>query len=131
MPQTPKQHEPSFSKRGEHRKHCFMCLLSIVSKFYPLWPPLASIDGSDLCSLTNSSLFPALVGALELIMYEKSCAVPSQCDLSGQKHISGLNFNYTNVCCDTDLCNGAGSVGALGWGRATLLLLPALGLLLA
>lgn len=83
------------------------------------------------CTKTNSSLFPALVGALELIMYEKSCAILSQCGLSGQKYISGLNFNYTNVCCDTDLCNGAEHVAALGWGRVTLCLLPALGLLLA
>ncbi|CAF93930.1 unnamed protein product [Tetraodon nigroviridis] len=64
-------------------------------------------------------------------MYEKSCAVPSQCGLSGQKYASGLYFNYTNECCDTDLCNGAGSIPALRRGRAALCLLPAVILLLA
>lgn len=68
-------------------------------------------------------------GSLQVSMYEKSCAVPSQCGVSGQKYASGLYFNYTNVCCDTDLCNGAGSVAALGWGRVSLCLLPALLLL--
>lgn len=64
-------------------------------------------------------------------MYEKSCAIPSQCGVSGQKYASGLFFNYSNVCCDTDLCNGAVSVAALSWGGVALGLLPALSLLLA
>lgn len=64
-------------------------------------------------------------------MYEKSCAVPSQCGVSGQKHASGLSFNYTNVCCDTDLCNGAGPVTTLHCGQVALCLLPVLALLLA
>lgn len=60
-------------------------------------------------------------------MYEKSCAVPSQCGVSGQKYASGLFFNYTNVCCDTHLCNGAGAIRALValWLMAALLLLLA------
>lgn len=78
-----------------------------------------------------NSPFPALVGSLQVTMYEKSCAVPSQCGVSGQKYASGLYFNYTNVCCDTDLCNGAASVAALSWGGVALSLLPALTLLLA
>lgn len=64
-------------------------------------------------------------------MYEKSCAIASHCGLSGQKYASGFYFNYTNLCCDTDLCNGAASFGALSWGRVVLSLLPALTLLLA
>lgn len=78
-----------------------------------------------------NSPFPALVGSLQVTMYEKSCAVPSQCGVSGQKYASGLYFNYTNVCCDTDLCNGAASVAALSWRGVALSLLPALTLLLA
>ncbi|TNM93349.1 hypothetical protein fugu_018751 [Takifugu bimaculatus] len=77
-----------------------------------------------LCSLP-------LAGSLQVSMYEKSCAVPSQCGVSGQKYASGLYFNYTNVCCDTDLCNAAGSVTAVGRGRVALWLLAALVLLLA
>lgn len=64
-------------------------------------------------------------------MYEKSCAIPSQCGVSGQKYASGLYFNYTNVCCDTDLCNGAVSVAALSWAGVALCVLPALAQLLA
>lgn len=64
-------------------------------------------------------------------MYEKSCAIPAQCGLSGQKYASGVYFNYTNVCCDTDLCNGAASVTALSWGGVALCLLSVLSPLLA
>lgn len=75
---------------------------------------------------------PSHAGPLQVTMYEKSCAVPSQCGVSGQKFASGLYFNYTNICCDTDLCNGAESFAALSWrGGAALCLLPALSLLLA
>lgn len=72
------------------------------------------------------SRFSLLVGSLRLTVYEKSCAIPSQCGVSGEKQAAGLNFNYTNVCCDTDLCNGAVSVSALSWRAAVLCLLPAL-----
>lgn len=64
-------------------------------------------------------------------MYEKSCAIPAQCGLSGQKYASGVYFNYTNTCCDTDLCNGAVSVTALSWGGVALCLLSVLSPLLA
>lgn len=73
----------------------------------------------------------ALTGPLQLTLYEKSCAVASQCDVSGEKYTSGVSFNYTNVCCDTDLCNGAVSVTAPSLVGVVLCLLPALGLLLA
>lgn len=64
-------------------------------------------------------------------MYEKSCAIASQCGVSGQKYASGLYFNYTNVCCDTDLCNAAApaTFAAPCWARLALILLPALALL--
>ncbi|TNN61853.1 hypothetical protein EYF80_027970 [Liparis tanakae] len=70
-------------------------------------------------------------GSLHVTMYEKSCAVASQCGLSGQKSAAGLHFNYSNVCCDTELCNRA-APSAAPWRRAAAMsLLPALGLLLA
>uniref|UniRef100_A0A3Q3WV83 UPAR/Ly6 domain-containing protein n=1 Tax=Mola mola TaxID=94237 RepID=A0A3Q3WV83_MOLML len=106
---------------------CYTCLFPAIS-------PLDCIKLPQECPAGQrclSSIATGRRGALELTMYEKSCAIPSQCGLSGQKYISGLNFNYTNVCCDTDLCNGAEHVAALGWGRVTLCLLLALGLLLA
>lgn len=68
-------------------------------------------------------------GPLHLTIYEKSCANPSQCGRSGQKYSAGVVFNYTNDCCDTDLCNRAGPAAALAWGvwllaAAAALLLP-------
>ncbi|KAJ3608550.1 hypothetical protein NHX12_023081 [Muraenolepis orangiensis] len=45
-------------------------------------------------------------------IYEKSCTIRSQCGLSGQKYTAGYHFNYSNVCCNTDMCNGAVPVAA-------------------
>jgi len=64
-------------------------------------------------------------------MDEKSCAVASQCGVSGQKYAAGLYCNYSNVCCDAELCNGAPPSAAPWWRGAAMSLLPALGLLLA
>ncbi|XP_061838796.1 prostate stem cell antigen-like [Nerophis lumbriciformis] len=104
---------------------CYTCLFPAVS-------PLDCLKFPQECPAGQrclSSVATGRRGALQVTMYEKSCAVPSQCGLSGQKYASGLYFNYTNVCCNTDLCNGA--AGALRRGGAALCLLPALGLLLA
>ena len=71
-----------------------------------------------------------LIGGIGIKIYEKSCTIPSQCGLSGQKHTAGYNFNYSNVCCDTDLCNSAPPGAAPAWRTAVLCLLPLLSLLL-
>ncbi|KAK7906999.1 hypothetical protein WMY93_015611 [Mugilogobius chulae] len=105
---------------------CYTCLFPAIS-------PLDCFKFPQECPAGQRCLFSEATGrrgALSVTMYEKSCAVPSQCGVSGQKYSSGLYFNYTNLCCDTDLCNSAPrSVSA------TLLLglsvgLPVLGLLL-
>nr|XP_057903248.1 prostate stem cell antigen-like [Doryrhamphus excisus] len=105
---------------------CYTCLFPAIS-------PLDCLKFPQECPVGQrclSSVATGKRGALQVTMYEKSCAIPSQCGVSGQKYASGLYFNYTNVCCNTDLCNGA--AGALRWGGgATLCLLPALSLLLA
>ncbi|AWP21380.1 putative prostate stem cell antigen-like [Scophthalmus maximus] len=106
---------------------CYTCVFPAIS-------PLDCLRFPQECSAGQrclSSTATGRRGSLELTMYEKSCAVAAQCGLSGQKYASGLYFNYTNVCCDTDLCNGATSGAALSWGRAAACLLPALALLLA
>ncbi|CAM4635759.1 unnamed protein product [Leuciscus chuanchicus] len=59
-------------------------------------------------------------GSVCIVLYERSCALPSQCDLSGEKHAAGLNFNYTNKCCDTDLCNTAVTTSSPRWTGAAL-----------
>ncbi|XP_072304264.1 prostate stem cell antigen-like [Eucyclogobius newberryi] len=102
--------------------HCYTCLFPAIS-------PLDCFKFAQECPAGQRCLFSEASGrrgALTVTMYEKSCAVPSQCGLSGQKYSAGLYFNYTNVCCDTDLCNSAPCVQS----ATVLALLPVLGLLL-
>ncbi|XP_049457883.1 prostate stem cell antigen-like isoform X1 [Epinephelus fuscoguttatus] len=106
---------------------CYTCLFPAISPMDCFKFPQECPAGQRCLSSTATGRR----GALQVTMYEKSCAVPSQCGVSGQKYASGLYFNYTNICCDTDLCNGAGSFAALSWEGAALCLLPALSLLLA
>ncbi|XP_010779082.1 prostate stem cell antigen-like isoform X1 [Notothenia coriiceps] len=106
---------------------CYTCMFPAIS-------PLDCFKFPQECPVGQrclSSTATGRRGSLEVTMYEKSCAVPAQCGLSGQKYASGLYFNFTNVCCDSDLCNAAGTFTALSWRGAALCLLPALCLLLA
>ncbi|CAB1436520.1 unnamed protein product [Pleuronectes platessa] len=105
---------------------CYTCVFPAIS-------PLGCLRFPQECPAEQRCLSSTAIGkrgALQLTMYEKSCAVPAQCGVSGQKYASGLYFNYTNVCCDTDLCNGAVSFAALSWRGVTLCLVPVLALLL-
>lgn len=107
--------------------HCYTCVFPAIS-------PLDCLKFPQECPAGQrclSSVAMGRQGSLQITMYEKSCAIPAQCGVSGQKYASGLYFNYTNICCDTDLCNGAAPFTAPSWGRLALMLLPALALLLA
>ncbi|XP_053719536.1 sperm acrosome membrane-associated protein 4-like [Synchiropus splendidus] len=104
--------------------YCYTCEFPAISPLDCLKLPLKCSEGQQCLSSTAT----ARHGPLELTMYEKSCAVASQCGLSGQKFFSGVSFNYTNICCKKDLCNTA---TALRWGGALLCLLPTLSQLLA
>ncbi|XP_037549029.1 sperm acrosome membrane-associated protein 4-like [Nematolebias whitei] len=106
---------------------CYTCVFPAISPMDCLKFPLECPAGQRCLS----SEATGRRGVIQMTIYEKSCAVPTQCGLSGQKYASGINFNYTNNCCDTDLCNGAGSIGALSWGGAVLGLLPVFTLLTA
>ncbi|KAM6899288.1 sperm acrosome membrane-associated protein 4-like [Xenentodon cancila] len=106
---------------------CYTCVFPAISPLDCLKYPLECPAGQRCLS----SEATGTQGAIRLTIYEKSCAVPSQCGLSGQKYSTGIYFNYTNDCCDTDLCNGAESAAAISWGGAVLCLLPAIALLLA
>ncbi|XP_008289762.1 prostate stem cell antigen-like [Stegastes partitus] len=106
---------------------CYTCVFPAISPLDCLKFPLECPAGQRCLS----SVATGRRGALQLTMYEKSCAVSSQCGLSGQKYTSGIFLNYTNVCCDTDLCNEAAAVAALSWRGLMLCLLPAFSLLLA
>ena len=61
----------------------------------------------DLCVCVCVMLFDELSGHFRVVLYEKSCVLPSLCGVTAQKHTMGLNFTFTNECCSTHLCNGA------------------------
>ncbi|XP_047461372.1 prostate stem cell antigen-like [Mugil cephalus] len=105
---------------------CYTC-------FFPAISPMDCIKYRQECPAGQqclSSVATGRRGALQITIYEKSCAINSQCGLSGQKYTTGIYFNYTNTCCNTDLCNGAVTVAALSWRGVALCLLPAITLLL-
>lgn len=52
-------------------------------------------------------------GDFQVVLYEKSCIFPALCGLTGEKFALGLNFTFTNDCCDTLLCNGVSSSPAV------------------
>ncbi|XP_068603695.1 sperm acrosome membrane-associated protein 4-like [Brachionichthys hirsutus] len=106
---------------------CYTCVFPAIS-------PLDCLKFPQECPAGQRCLSSSATGSrgsLHVTMYEKSCAVPSQCDVSGQKYASGLYFNYTNICCDTELCNAAAPPAGRRWGGLALCLLPAVTLLLA
>lgn len=61
-------------------------------------------------------------GDFRVVLYEKSCILPSMCGVTGQKYTMGINFTFTNECCNTHLCNGA-AIPATPYWTATLLTL--------
>ncbi|KAG7261896.1 hypothetical protein CRUP_006312 [Coryphaenoides rupestris] len=102
---------------------CYACLFPAISPMDCLKFPQECPAGQRCLSSTAESIG----GPIKI--YEKSCSIQSQCGLSGYKFTAGYYFNYSNVCCDTDLCNAAaaGPLGAPAWRQAVLLgLLPLL-----
>ncbi|XP_056154283.1 prostate stem cell antigen-like [Lampris incognitus] len=101
---------------------CYTCVFPAIS-------PMDCLKFPQECPAGQRCLASTAMGtrgSLQITLYEKSCAISSQCDVSGQKHAAGLSFNYTNICCDTDLCNGAAPTAALCWRAMVLCLLPLL-----
>ncbi|XP_030203326.1 sperm acrosome membrane-associated protein 4-like [Gadus morhua] len=101
---------------------CYACLFPAISPMDCLQFPQECPAGQRCLSSTAESTR----GGIGIKIYEKSCTIPTQCGQSGQKHTAGYNFNYSNVCCDTDLCNSAPLVAAPAWRTAVLCLLPLL-----
>ncbi|XP_035284996.1 protein Bouncer [Anguilla anguilla] len=83
---------------------CYTCLFPAIS-------PLDCLKFPQQCPPDQRCLSSTAIGTRgdsnPVVLYEKSCAVASQCGLRGQKYTMGLNFTYSNECCDTDLCNAA------------------------
>ncbi|XP_073673597.1 sperm acrosome membrane-associated protein 4-like [Garra rufa] len=110
----------------------FFCLLpSVVPLFcytcvFPAISPLDCLKFPTMCppgQLCLSSKAVAQRGDFQVVLYEKSCVLPALCGLKGEKFAMGLNFTFTNDCCDTTLCNGVSSSSAFIWFSNLLSLL--------
>ncbi|XP_077063931.1 sperm acrosome membrane-associated protein 4-like isoform X2 [Siphateles boraxobius] len=117
------------------RRILFFCLLpSVVPLFcytcvFPSISPLDCLKFPTRCSpgqLCLSSKAVGQRGDFQVTLYEKSCALPVLCGLTGEKFAFGLNFTFTSDCCDTLLCNGISATSAGVWSSTLLSLLLAL-----
>uniref|UniRef100_UPI0000F1FCF1 sperm acrosome membrane-associated protein 4-like precursor n=1 Tax=Danio rerio TaxID=7955 RepID=UPI0000F1FCF1 len=98
---------------------CYTCVFPSIS-------PLDCLKFPTKCSLGQvclSSKAVARRGDLEIHFYEKSCALPALCGLTGEKFIQGLNFTFRSDCCDTLLCNHSTANSAFIWPSILLSLL--------
>ncbi|KAM6935535.1 uncharacterized protein PEZ65_005879 isoform 1-T1 [Lycodopsis pacificus] len=97
---------------------CYTCVFPAISPLdcirFPLWCPPGQV--------CLSSRAVGEKGDFRVVLYEKSCVRPSLCGVTGEKHTMGLNFTFTNECCNTHLCNDA-AVPATPYWTGTLLAL--------
>uniref|UniRef100_A0A8D3DE55 UPAR/Ly6 domain-containing protein n=1 Tax=Scophthalmus maximus TaxID=52904 RepID=A0A8D3DE55_SCOMX len=82
---------------------CYTCVFPTVSPLDCIRFPLKCPSG-QLCL---SSRAVGENGHVRVVLYEKSCILPSLCGVTGEKYTMGLNFTFTNECCNTHLCNRA------------------------
>ncbi|XP_038163625.1 protein Bouncer-like [Cyprinodon tularosa] len=101
---------------------CYTCVFPAVSPLDCIRFPLRCPPG-QLCL---SSRAVGQKGDFQVVLYEKSCVLPSLCGVRGERFALGLNFTFTNQCCRTHLCNTAAAPPSPPlW---TALLLPLLAL---
>ncbi|KAM9723707.1 sperm acrosome membrane-associated protein 4-like [Menidia menidia] len=82
---------------------CYTCVFPAISPLDCIRFPLRCPPG-QLCL---SSRAVGQKGDFRVVLYEKSCVLPALCGLTGEKSTLGLNFTFTNECCNTHLCNRA------------------------
>ncbi|XP_034553640.1 sperm acrosome membrane-associated protein 4-like [Notolabrus celidotus] len=98
---------------------CYTCV-------FPAILPIDCIRFPIKCPREQVCLSSRAVGEkgdLHVVLYEKSCIPPSLCGVTGQKYTMGLNFTFTNECCNTHLCNGAETPATPYWTVMLLTLL--------
>ncbi|XP_012712358.2 protein Bouncer [Fundulus heteroclitus] len=84
---------------------CYTCVFPAISPLDCIRFPLKCPPG-QLCL---SSRAEGQRGDFRVVLYEKSCVLPALCGVTGEKYALGLNFTFTNECCNTHLCNTAAS----------------------
>uniref|UniRef100_A0A803JPJ9 UPAR/Ly6 domain-containing protein n=1 Tax=Xenopus tropicalis TaxID=8364 RepID=A0A803JPJ9_XENTR len=90
---------------------CYTCLFPTISPLECLKFPV-SCPPSERC-LTSTAT--GRKGDFQFVLHERSCAISSLCDTSGQRSTLGINVTFHNTCCDTDLCNaGTAEKSTLG-----------------
>ncbi|XP_041650131.1 lymphocyte antigen 6B-like [Cheilinus undulatus] len=97
---------------------CYTCV-------FPTASPLDCIQFPLMCppeQVCLSSRAVGVKGDFRVVLNEKSCILPSMCGVTGEKYTMGLNFTFTNECCDTHLCNGASTPPNPSWTVSLLLL---------
>lgn len=95
---------------------CYTCVFPSIS-------PLDCLKFPSRCPLGQVCLSSKAVGQrgdLEIVLYEKSCALPALCGLTGEKFAMGLNFTFSSDCCDTQLCNRSTTNSAFIWSSILL-----------
>ncbi|XP_037640846.1 sperm acrosome membrane-associated protein 4-like [Sebastes umbrosus] len=98
---------------------CYTCVFPAIS-------PLACIRFPLMCPSGQVCLSSRAVGEkgdFRVVLYEKSCIPPSLCGATGERRTMGLNFTFTNECCDTHLCNRAPTPANTYWAGTLLMLL--------
>ncbi|KPP56769.1 hypothetical protein Z043_125580 [Scleropages formosus] len=110
---------------------CYTCVFPTISpldciKFPQKCPPgQVCLSSRAVASRALAPLIPSK-GDFRVVLYEKSCIVSALCGLTGEKYAMGLNFTFTNECCETNLCNAV-VPSAAPWTSTTLsLVLPLL-----
>nr|XP_057909966.1 protein Bouncer-like [Doryrhamphus excisus] len=98
---------------------CYTCVFPTIAPLQCIVFPLQCPEG-QVCL---SSTAVGQKGDVRVMINERSCILRSLCSISGEKYIMGLNFTFTNDCCDTHLCNGAAAPAAPYWLAAVLTLL--------
>ncbi|TFJ96211.1 BolA family transcriptional regulator [Platysternon megacephalum] len=100
---------------------CYTCL-------FPTLAPLDCLKFVTPCAPTQrclTSVARGRRGALELVVFEKSCGEAALCGARGTRWLLGANFTYSTACCSSDLCNGGArpAWGVLGIALPLALLL--------